>query len=209
MRAHVCVALFVIPSLASLTAQESTARGAPGRVCLHARPKPDCSGFFLTNAGAYVVLGGDNSGGDTPLRGVVDYGFMSNVTTRDAVGVSVFASLDRAGFAVGPAVRYRRWLSPSASLEVAVGKPLAGDADMQTGAVFGLVKWSPNHWFALAARPERIREVVCGLSTCAYESHGRVSFGAEAGAVPGLVVTGATGVVFLAFLALLAGAYSD
>ena len=50
---------------------------------------------------------------------------------------------------------------------------------------------------------------VCGATTCVYQSRGRVSLGVEAGAVPGLVVSGATGVVFLAFLALLAGSLDN
>ncbi len=66
MRALTCVALVVVSSGAPLAAQDSTARGAPGRFCLRARPKPECSGFALTNAGVYVVFG-DNRGGETAL----------------------------------------------------------------------------------------------------------------------------------------------
>lgn len=208
MRASVCVALVFVSTVAPLAAQDSTARGASGPLCLHAKPKPDCSAFFVTNAGGYVVLGGNN-GGETTLRGVLDYGFMVNVNTRDAIGGSVFASLDRDGFAVGPAVRYRRWLTRSASFEVAVGTPLVVADGVNAGSVFGLLKWSPNHWFALAARPELIRQPVCGPTTCTLRSRGRVSVGAEAGAVPGLVITGAAGVAFVAFIAILLGAYGD
>jgi len=209
MRALACVALVVVSSGAPLAAQDTTARGAPGRFCLRARPKPECSGFALTNAGVYVVFG-DNRGGETALRGLLDYGFMANLNPRDAVGGSVFASLDRDGVAVGPSIRYRRWLTPTSSLEVALGKPVAGDPSLQGGAVFGLAKWSPNHWFAVAARPELVRQPVCGPSTCTLESRGRFSVGTEVGAVPGLVVTGAAGVAFVAFLAiLLTGGYGD
>ena len=202
MRASVCIVL-VLSTVAPLAAQDSTAQSAPGPLCLHARPKPRCSAFFLTNVGTYVVLGGGN-GSETSLRGVLDYGFMVNVNTRDAFGGSVFGSLDGDGFALGPAVRYRRWLTPKASFEVAVGTPLLANSGMHTGSVFGLVKWSPNHWFSLAGRPELIRQPqpVCGPS-CSLHSRGRVSLGAEAGAVPGLVITGAAGVGFLAFLAIL------
>jgi hypothetical protein len=203
MRVSICLGLVVVATVASLAAQ-----GAKGQFCLRAQPKPDCSAFLLTNAGAYVVLGGPN-GRETAARGVFDYGFMVNLNTRDAVGASVFASLDREGFAAGPSVRYRRWLTATSSFEVALGKPVAGDPSLQTGAVFGLVKWSPNHWFAVAARPEIIRGPVCGPTTCVYQSQGRVSLGAEAGAVPGLVITGAAGAAFLAFLAILAGSLGD
>ncbi|HKC40643.1 MAG TPA: hypothetical protein VKC15_13950 [Gemmatimonadales bacterium] len=208
MRASISVALVVVTTVTRLAAQGSTALTSPGRLCLHAEPKPACSVFLLTNAGAYVMFSG-NSSGETAARGVLDYGFMVNLNTRDAIGGSLFASVDRDGFAVGPSVRYRRWLTPVASLEVAVGKPLAGDQNMRTGAVFGLVKWSPNHWFALAARPEVARQYQCGPSTCSWRSGGRVSVGTEIGALPGLAVTGAAAVGFAAFIVVLASAFRD
>src|SRR5712691_10862160 len=110
-------------------AQDSAADRQAAPLCYRARPKPVCSAFILTNFGGYLVLGGDESN-DTPLREVVDWGVMANVSARDALGASVFASLDRLGFAVGPAVRYRRWLSSSASLDLAVGYPV-GDRRWQ------------------------------------------------------------------------------
>ena len=87
--------------------EPAPAQGAP--LCYRARPRPACSAFVFTNFGAYLVLSQDGTN-DTPFREVADWGFMANVTPRDAVGASVFASLDRLGFVVGPAVRYRRWL---------------------------------------------------------------------------------------------------
>ena len=137
---------------------------------------------------------------------------MANVSDRDAVGASLFASLDRLGFVVGPAVHYRRWLSATASLEVAAGMPLmASPGSVQGSSVFGLVKWSPNDWFALAARPELVRRPTfsCGPTTCTsgVTSRGRVSLGMEFGAVPGLVFTGVGSLAtfLLALAALGAG----
>jgi len=186
--------------------QDSSAARTRARLCYRARPRPACSAFVLTNFGSYLVLGRDESG-DAPLRGVADWGLMVNVGTRDAVGASVFASLDRLGFALGPAARYRRWIPPSRSFEVAVGTPLVADNDIETGSVFGVVKWSPNHWLAVAARPELIRQPVflCGPTTCNEEvrSRGRVSLGVETGWVPGLVLTGVGGGALLAIVAII------
>src|SRR5207245_7997209 len=137
-------------------------------LCYRARPRPACSAFVFTNFGAYLVLSRDGTN-DTPFREVADWGFMANVTPRDAVGASVFASLDRLGFVVGPAVRYRRWLSSAAALDIAAGTPLLTTTDIQSGSVFGLVRWSPNDWFAVGARPELVRrsEVLAwGPTTC-------------------------------------------
>jgi hypothetical protein len=186
------------------------AQGSPTPLCFHARPKPECSAFLLTTFGGYVTLGRDELN-DTPLREVADWGVMGNVSAHDAVGASLFASLDRLGFEVGPAVRYRRWLSSSASLEIAVGMPVVTTQNVQANSVFGVVKWSPNDWFALAARPELLRRPVfsCGPSGCNSEirSRGRVSLGMEFGGVPGLALTGVGGVAtfLLAMAALAAG----
>jgi len=193
-RTLACVGLLVVSSVAPLAAQ--------GRFCLRARPKPDCAAFAITNVGGFVMFGHGN-GASSTVRGVVDYGFMINSGARDAFGGSVFASLDDAGLAIGPAIRYRRWLSQTASLEVAVGKPIAGDE--AAGAVFGMVKWSPNHWFAVVARPEIRRGFVC-TPTCTPQSQARLSLGTEVGAAPGLVLTGVGAVGFVAFLAILIAA---
>ena len=134
--------------------EAAPAQAAQRVLCYRGRPKPDCSTFVLTNFGTYLVLGRARSG-NTPLRAVVDWGLMFNVSARDAVGASVFLSGDRDGFGIGPALRYRRWIGDAQSIELAVGAPLASGGDnykMNTGSVFGLVKWSPNHWFAVAAR---------------------------------------------------------
>ncbi|OLB17462.1 MAG: hypothetical protein AUH12_04415 [Gemmatimonadetes bacterium 13_2_20CM_69_8] len=136
--------------------------------------------------------------GDFPLGGVVDWGLMVNVSTRDAIGTSVFASLDPLGFGLGPAVRYRRWLPPSGSFEVAVGTPLT--------------RWSPNQWFAVAARPELVHRPVFfwggPTNTCTSEVQWRrrVPLGVEFGWVPGLALTAASGFTIVGlFLGLFAG----
>ena len=189
-------------------AQDSASAPPPAPLCYRARPKPACSAFVFTNFGGYLVLGGDTFN-DTPLREVADWGVMVNATARDAVGASVFASLDRLGFVVGPAVRYRRWLSSAAALDIAVGAPLMTTGDIQSGSVFGLVRWSPNDWFAVAARPELVRRsefLGCGPTTCTsgVQSRGRVSVGLEFGRVPGLALTAAASVATLLLAAAIA-----
>ncbi len=187
--------------------EPAPAQGAP--LCYRARPRPACSAFVFTNFGAYLVLSRDGTN-DTPFREVADWGVMANVTPRDAVGASVFASLDRLGFVVGPAVRYRRWLSSAAALDIAVGTPLVTTTDdIQSGSVFGLVRWSPNDWLAVAARPELVRRsefLGCGPTTCTsgIQSRGRVSLGLEFGRVPGLALTAAAGVATLLLAAAIA-----
>jgi hypothetical protein len=194
---------------AQLPAQE-----APAPFCYHARPRPACSAFVFTNFGGYLLLGNDQTS-DTPLREVADWGVMANLDERNAVGASMFASLDRLGFGLGPAVRYRRWLSPTASLDVALGAPLVVTTNnIQSGSVFGLVRWSPNHWFALAARPELVRGPVflgCGPTGCniPVQSRMRMSLGVELGGVPGLTFTALGGAATAVLAAIVAGMGND
>ncbi len=117
----------------------------------------------------------------------------------------------RLGFVVGPAVRYRRWLSSAAALDIAAGTPLLTTTDIQSGSVFGLVRWSPNDWFAVAARPELVRRsevLACGPTTCAsgVRSRARVSLGLEFGRMPGLALTAAASVATLLLAAAVAAA---
>jgi hypothetical protein len=194
---------------AQLPAQE-----APAPFCYRARPRPACSAFVFTNFGGYLLLGNDQTS-DTPLREVADWGVMANLDERNAVGASMFASLDRLGFGLGPAVRYRRWLSPTASLDVALGAPLVVTTNnIQSGSVFGLVRWSPNHWFALAARPELVRGPVflgCGPTGCniPVQSRMRMSLGVELGGVPGLTFTALGGAATAVLAAIVAGMGND
>jgi hypothetical protein len=143
-----------------------------------------------------VVIGAED-GNASPFRAVVDWGVMFNVSPQAAVGASLFASLDEGGFRVGPAARYRRWLSAAASLEVAVGTPLNNPEGHLTGlypgSIFGLVRWSPSRWFAVTARPEVVqRREFFGCPPCEYgaiRSRGRASIGVEAAEVPGLALS--------------------
>lgn len=191
-----------------LTGPVALSAQARGPLCYRARPKPDCGAFLLTNFGAYLMVGKDDWG-DSPLREVADWGAMVNVGEKDAVGGSVFASLDRAGLLLGPEVRYRRWLSASAALDVAVGTPLVSSSgNIASGSITGLVRWSPSPWLAVAARPEALRwtsAVSCSPSGCITASryHPRLSLGVEIGGIPGAVFTGLSTIgTYLLFLAV-------
>src|SRR2546428_13053576 len=91
-------------------------RGPP--FCSGARPRPACSAFVFTNFGAYLVLSQDGTN-DTPFREVAAWGYLANGTPRDAVGASVFASLDRPVVVVLPAHHYLRSFSSAAARVIA------------------------------------------------------------------------------------------
>jgi len=142
---------------------------APGRdaanPCFRARPAPECSVFFITNAGGYFKPG--RSTGGTPFRAIVDWGVMVNTSPRHAIGGSWFVTLDEDDFSTGPTVRYRRWFEGGRSLDVSLGTPVAG-GQLKAGSILGLVKYNPVHWFGVGLRPEYLRRsaFTCGPSTC-------------------------------------------
>jgi hypothetical protein len=181
---------------ARLLAQDSsTTVDAGGATCYRARPKPACSVFFLTDAGGYLSFQGSNSAQPvTRFRAAADWGFMANLGQHSAAGASFFVLLDNVGFVAGPSVRYRRWLRRGASLDLALGTPV--HASVNSVSVYGLVKWSPVHWFGVAARPELVRRTT--------QSHAQFSVGVEVGWVPGMVLTVVSSVVGAIILAIVA-----
>jgi hypothetical protein len=195
-----CIAV-AVTAVAPLLAQDTVATGPTAdRICYHARPKPACSVFFLTNAGVYMLTSTNAHVGSTPARALVDWGVMVNVGRQDAIGASFFGVGDFDGFTGGPAVRYRRWLRGQASLDVAVGTSIVAARSVRTnpittGSLYGLLKWNPEPWLGFAARPELIHRTIvtsCGPSGCTVntQSQRQLSFGVELGGVPGLILSG-------------------
>lgn len=168
--------------------------------------------FLLTSAGVYVGTGA--GAGTSSLRLIADYGVMMNLG-QSAIGGSWFVALDANGFSTGPVVRYRRWLTARASLDVAIGTPVANgsafgsDGLLQPGSVLALAKYNPAPWFGVALRPEYVRRlnVVCDAFTCAEQttSAGRVYAGAELGELPGVVLTVLGGLFALVGITAIAG----
>jgi hypothetical protein len=187
------------PSSTRVSATQAVAHDA-NHPSMHPRPLPDCKVFFLPNAGLYVALTKMNSY-ETPWRGVVDLGVMVNISKRDAIGASWFFIADDDGFTTGPAIRYRRWFERERSLDLAVGTPVRSSEDIQTGSIYGLIKYNPVHWFGVALRPEYVRRPEYSDSSGTYStgSSGRVYAGVEFRGMPGLALS-AAGVVVVAAL---------
>jgi hypothetical protein len=207
MRAIALFGTAMVCSVTVLTAQDPVAVPASDGLCFRARPASECRVFFLTNAGPYVQL--DALDVDR-LRFTVEWGAMVNVSSTDAVGGSWFI-VGQSGdnFAAGPVLRWRRWLGPTESLDVAFGTPIISRESFDVGSVLGLLKYSPVSWLGVAARPELIRSSVyhCTVDGCpppVRESRRRLYLGAELGELPGLglgVAAGITvGVVMALFL---------
>ncbi|HEX9692566.1 MAG TPA: hypothetical protein VGA22_10750 [Gemmatimonadales bacterium] len=176
---------------------------AADNLCFRARPAPECSVFFITNAGGYIKPGRTNGG--TPLRAIVDWGVMVNASPHHAIGASWFVTGDEDDATTGPVVRYRRWFARDRSLDVALGTVVVG-GQLKAGSILGLVKYSPVHWFGVGVRPEYVRRsaFTCGPSTCTgYTATSvRVYGGVEFGWVPGLALSLVGGGAALVALAI-------
>ncbi len=177
--------------------------------CWRARPIDRCRVMILTNFGGYVESA--TIAGGAGLRVVADWGVLVNVGARTAIGASVFSSYDGTdGFILGPAARYRRWLSSSQSIDLALGTPLYTSGYEGVLSPYGLVKYNPTHWVGLAVRPE-LRRVTssdfCNGSSC-IESRFVMSAGVEFEWIPGFAMSVASGIVGLIALAAVAASGS-
>lgn len=176
----------------------------PRAVSWRGGPIDRCRTMILTDFGAYLVSGTPGGGG-LNVRAVADYGVLVNLDARSAIGGTLFASLSRnSEFVLGPAVRYRRWLGRSQSIDVALGTPLIGSAP----APYGLIKYNLTPWVGLAVRPELRRETVvnvCDGFSCTDAKRTRfvVAAGVEVGWIPGLALTVTSGVVGLVAVAAI------
>jgi len=173
--------------------------------CWRNRPIEHCRAMILTNFGGYLQKS-TISGGE-PLRVVADWGVLVNIGARDAVGASFFLSYDSGdGIILGPAVRYRRWLSSTQSIDVALGTPLYTSDYEAALSAYGLVKYNPTHWVGFAVRPELRRETSSdfGNGTSSTRSSFVISAGVEFGWIPGSALTVASVALGTALATLLA-----
>jgi hypothetical protein len=183
-----CAALLALLSVC-VPARTRAQAADPKAVCLRAEPKHQCVTFVLTNAGLYgrLVRASPDEGA---YAAVLDYGLMVNVTPRDAVGASFFASIETHA-AAGPAVHYRRWFDATSSLDAAVGVATIGDG---APGVYGLVKVNPAPWVGVALRPKLVRGYEytnCAINvSCIPTTRARLgaAFGFELGGAPGVLV---------------------
>ena len=183
----------------------SVAQAGSCTLCWRNRPIEHCRAMVLTNFGGYLQKS-TISGGE-PLRAVADLGVLVNVGARNAVGASLFVSYDTGvGIILGPAVRYRRWLSPTQSIDLALGTPLYTSDYEAALSAYGLVKYNPTHWLGFAVRPELRRHTSSdfGTGSASTRTSFVISAGVEVGWIPGSALAAASGVVGLIFVTLLA-----
>lgn len=124
---RVLALLVLVPGLVSAVAE---AQDSPRRGCFAGKPLPRCNWFMLTE---WSVLARANTGARERKMFNGTLGVMVNRSPRTALGVEFIGMvpIDDAQLAVG--ARYRRWLSPTSSVDVTAGTTLIGDVSPYGG----------------------------------------------------------------------------
>ena len=182
---------------ATVVAAGVLAPAASAQTCFRGKPSPSCRSFFVTEAEAGVVI---SQGNGTGGRFGVDLGFMRNLGSGAAVGVTIgggYALLDQIenGF-VSLRPRYRFWLSPTASLDVGPG-----------------LQWTPGRIERVEARAAFMYRDLVGVWTevdfdWGHGSHFDWLFGARIGGQAGVISYIAGAITLGILVAVRAGASS-
>jgi hypothetical protein len=100
---------------------------AHAQFCSRGHPRPRCSGFTVLEFSGAARLNqkaepSDQSSGLFSWSG----GYLQSVGARSALGAAFKLTADGDGHRYGPVLRYRQWLGPTWSLDIAPGIYLGG-----------------------------------------------------------------------------------
>jgi hypothetical protein len=193
---------------APLAAQADRAPGA----CFQPRPADRCAWFPLIETGISSRL---TQSYDTRLLLDWKLGVMKNTGARSALGITGFASAE-GDFRAGAAVRGRRWLSPSSSLDLSVGLNLAGAGRYQSMTASPMLeaRLASHDYLAATARVDVLHLphdcLDAGCTSIGNHTSTRVYLGVGTGSTGGLITFAATGVLFvIALISLGHSGYID
>ncbi len=105
----------------------SIARTAAAAMCFRGRAGPECTGFPVIEFAPVVRLADKPE----PTDGVNSFfiwnlGGMRNIGRQSALGATLKIAADSDGHRLGPAVRYRRWLSRRTGIDLYLGAYVSG-----------------------------------------------------------------------------------
>jgi hypothetical protein len=172
------------------------------------RGKPECGSFVITEMGVlYRMDEYDFPGMDWRVVLTFDAGYMKNLSTKGAVGVTGYALVNDDITRLGIRPRYRRWLSHDTSIDISPGILLSGeDAAIDydpPGFVLG-VTGNMKDLIALTLETEysRYRDYGTAPGEVGYQTHSdwTIRGGAKLGSGIGLAGAAA----FLGLLILVA-----
>jgi opacity protein-like surface antigen len=103
------------------------------QVCFRGHPRPRCSGFGVLEFSGAARLNRKVGPSDQAAAFMFwNAGYLHNVGPRSALGAVFKLTADSDGHRYGPAVRYRRWLSPTWGLDLTPGFYAGGQSNFTT-----------------------------------------------------------------------------
>lgn len=97
------------------------------QTCFRGHPRPRCGGFVVLESSGAVRLNEKSGPSDNaPAFFFWSAGYLQNVSARSALGLAFKLTADSDGHRYGPVFRYRKWLSPTWSLDLAPGVFVGG-----------------------------------------------------------------------------------
>jgi len=129
------------------------------KFCFRGKPKPECNSFLITEF-SYLYRFDKSPGEDLRHYLTWEFGGMVNRDEHSAIGATLFLCIDQDYDEprIGLKTRYRRWLNPKTSLDIAPGILLSGWKKKFSFPSFtGHVGLNLADWFALSAQVEAIR----------------------------------------------------
>lgn len=158
--------------------------------CFHGHPQERCSAFLVTEAGVGLSVPTDDDANFTFQSGV-----LFNVGPRSAVGGVLIGGAFQNDARLGARVRYRHWVTPQLTLDVAPGLLFVNDAFTSREPGFsGELAVGYGEWVAVAAQLE--------VLPFEFATDTRAFFGLKLGSYPGAVAT-AGAALWVAVLAIL------
>jgi len=136
---------------------------AAGQTCFRGHPQPRCSGFTVLEFTGGIRL--NQKPGPTDQSAGFAYwsgGYLRNIGPRSALGAAFKLTADTDGHRYGLVLRYRGWLGPTSSIDLAPGLFVAGK-DNYTAFRFPSptadVAFNYRDWIGLAVGVDALRQV--------------------------------------------------
>ncbi|MGE5175883.1 MAG: hypothetical protein ACM3JJ_05845 [Hyphomicrobiales bacterium] len=142
-----------------LPAVVAAARSRPG-FRLRARPLPECTSFAITETGLLLPLRtATATDADRSVSLALDFGWMKNVRQEHALGVVAHGDVGVNRLRAGPALRYRRWYTRGAALDLEAGVLVAGSEealnyDFDGPALLAQIDYQVEGYLALTMQAE-------------------------------------------------------
>lgn len=201
MPSHTSFSVLVAAAIASAApAQgqdpaESIAQAEPQGFCFRGRTLPTCRAFAITEFGYGRAIGNDFDLGFghhvEPHVIFWELGALRNLGVRSALGGTVLLT-SRASFAIKG--RYRQWLSPEFSLDLAPGLTVIDDrSSARTPAFTGHLALNYGDWLSLGAMLETSRFAADPFNGQPAKSSTKPFFILRAGSYAGAVTGGVVG----------------